>query len=69
MDLLVIRLRSNQLNFLFEAAKPQDKNYFLYHCKGGGMFGYPYPCTAASLVHYSYSTGYLVFQSSFFFGL
>ena len=41
MDLLVIRLRSNQLNFLFVAAKPQDKNYLLYHCNGEGMFGYP----------------------------
>ena len=29
MDLLVIRLRSNQLKFLFVAAKPQDKNYLL----------------------------------------
>ena len=47
MDLLVIRLRSNQLKFLFVAAKPQDKNYLLYHCKGGRMFRYPYPCTAA----------------------
>ena len=41
MDLLVTRLRSNQFKFPFVAAKPQDKNYLLYHCKGGGMFGYP----------------------------
>ena len=41
MDLLVIRLCSNQLKFLFVAAKPQDKNYLLYHCKGGRMFRYP----------------------------
>ena len=47
MDLLVIRLRSNQLNFLFVAAKPKDKNYLLYHCKGGGMLVTPYPCTTA----------------------
>ena len=47
MDLLVIRLRSNQLKFLFVAAKPQDKNYLLYHCKVEGCLVTPYPCTAA----------------------
>ena len=47
MDLLVIHLRSNQLKFLFVAAKPQEKTIYYTIAMVEGCLVTSYPCTAA----------------------